>query len=126
MDNETVEIAKVLGNMSARVEALMKNDPEIRSSELAIAKVASSKLASDQSLWRMYKAAAAAPALTPEPVPIAKSEAMLCLEHKARKLQKRDPTLSAVSAFARVYSHPRYRELVEADKAAHLARAYGL
>jgi hypothetical protein len=126
MENETVEIAKVLGNMSARVEELMKNDPKIRSRESAIALVASSKLASDLILWRMYKAVAAAPDLTPERVPITKSEAMLLLERKARTLQKRDPTLSAASAFARIYSDPRYRELVEADKAAHLARAYGL
>jgi hypothetical protein len=84
----------------------------------------------DASLWNEYRQAsevvkAERPALAPvAPVPTV-SAAYGELQKRAAKLQKRDPKLSAASAFSKAYQDPANAALVEADRAFNFAKAGG-
>lgn len=112
----------VAKRMADRAEVLRKADPTLRSFESAVAKIASSRDPADQELWAAYKNAPITPAAVPEPAQVQKSEAMLKLEKKARKLAKREG-ISQAAAFAKVYADPKYADLVVAEKSAHFAKA---
>lgn len=115
--DDAVSIAK---RVNSRIEELMAADPEVRSYASAVAKIATSRDPADQALWREYKQLSFV-AEAPEPAPIEKSDALLKLEKKARKLAKRQGLSEAV-AFAKVYADPANAELVGANKNAHFAK----
>jgi hypothetical protein len=112
---EMIAVAKVAG----AIAKIMARSEKPISRDQAMYRMATSPEFTEE--WLLAKSmAAVVPAPVSEPAPIAKSDAMLALEKKARKIMKRDPRLSAASAFALAYE--RNPHLAQADKAHFFAK----
>jgi hypothetical protein len=98
---KSVKVKKTLRNMGARIDEIMAADPGCRSRESAIAKVASSRLESDQALWRDYRVASQQVdqvVLREDVVPVGKSMADLAMQNMVGAIMASYPHLSVEAA----------------------------
>jgi hypothetical protein len=108
-----INIAKA---MEVRTAAIMKSDPSVRSPESAMLKLAESRDPQDQALWRAYKSGVM-PASAPVEKTINVEKTMRKVDKRIAELQAVDPSLSRLSAIAKIASSPGDRELWERYKA---------
>ena len=121
----------VVQKFNARVDEIAQRDRVSHATAMTKIAGASSLISpEDASLWNEYRQASeVVKAMTPvaasaAPVPMV-SAAFGELQKRAAKLQKGDPKLSSASAFAKAYSDPANRDLVEQDRQFHFNKAAG-
>ena len=100
--HKAIDPEKAIRKMVKRCDELMAADPSVRSRESAIAKVASSRLETDQKIWKNYRAGAQATdesALpSSSPAPVGKSMADLAMANMVEALMASYPHLSVEAA----------------------------